>query len=49
MNNKDKKFNEFVGSVFVENDDGWTKEVWDAAWQAALDDLKNTSNKQNPN
>jgi len=40
MNQQDQKFDEFIGSVAVESDSGWSKEVWDAAWQAALDSVK---------
>lgn len=39
MNDKDKKFVEFIGTS-CEEDNGWSKEVWDAAWQAAIDNLK---------
>jgi len=28
-------FEQFIGQVAFENDTGWTKEVWDAAWAAA--------------
>lgn len=40
MNEQDKKFAEFIGASSCEEDGGWSKEVWDAAWQAALDSLK---------
>lgn len=40
MTEQDQKFDEFIGSVSTESDNGWSKEVWDAAWQAALDSLK---------
>lgn len=40
MTEQDKKFAEFVGAVACEDDGGWSKEVWDAAWQAAIDSLK---------
>ena len=29
-------FEEFIGSHAVENDDSWSKEVWNAAWAAAM-------------
>lgn len=40
MTEQDKKFAEFIGDLAVESDEGWSKEVWDAAWQAAMDSLK---------
>ena len=30
-------FENFIGSVAYEDDGGWSKEVWDAAWAAARD------------
>jgi hypothetical protein len=44
MNDKDKKFDEFIGSVSFEDDNGWSKEVWDKAWQTAIDTLKEKPN-----
>lgn len=29
-------FEDFIGSHAVENDDSWSKEVWNAAWAAAF-------------
>jgi hypothetical protein len=40
MTEQDKKFYEFIGAVSCEDDGGWSKEVWAAAWQAAMDSLK---------
>lgn len=31
---KNEAFEKFIGSQFTENDNGWSKEVWDAAWEA---------------
>tara|TARA_R110000868_G_scaffold395917_1_gene667923 strand:- start:157 stop:531 length:375 start_codon:yes stop_codon:yes gene_type:complete len=36
-NDSDEAFENFVGQVAYEDDGGWTKEVWDAAWSAARD------------
>lgn len=33
---KRQALEEFIGSHAVENDDSWTKEVWYAAWDAAM-------------
>ena len=33
---KRQAFEEFIGSHAVENDDSWSKEVWNAAWAAAF-------------
>jgi len=30
---RDGAYSHFIGSVATENDGGWSKEVWDAAWQ----------------
>ena len=45
MNEKQKnqEFENFIGLKSVENDDGWSKEVWDAAWQAAIESMKDQS------
>lgn len=37
MEQRNTAYEEFVGQVAFENDTGWTKEVWDAAWAAARD------------
>lgn len=29
---RDGAYSHFIGSVATENDGGWSKEVWDAAW-----------------
>lgn len=34
MSQRDEMFYDFIGSVAFEDDKGWSKEVWDAAWQA---------------
>jgi len=31
---RDEAFAEFIGGVAYEEDRGWSKEVWDAAWSA---------------
>jgi hypothetical protein len=31
---RDEAFAEFIGGVAYEEDGGWSKEVWDAAWSA---------------
>jgi hypothetical protein len=33
----EEAFENFIGSVAYEDDGGWSKEVWDAAWAAARD------------
>jgi hypothetical protein len=33
---KNKLFEEFIGGVAFEDDGGWSKEVWDHAWDACL-------------
>lgn len=43
MNQQDQKFSEFIGKTTCEDDGGWSKEVWDAAWQAAIDSVKEKS------
>jgi hypothetical protein len=30
---RDGAYSHFIGSVATEDDGGWSKEVWDAAWQ----------------
>jgi hypothetical protein len=35
----EEAFENFIGSVAYENDGGWSKEVWDAAWAAARDGM----------
>ena len=30
-------FEEFIGPCAVEDDGGWSQEVWKAAWEAAFD------------
>jgi len=35
MEQRNTAYEEFVGQVAFENDTGWTKDVWDAAWAAA--------------
>lgn len=32
---REEAFENFIGGVAYENDGGWSKEVWDAAWTAA--------------
>lgn len=32
---REEAFENFIGGVAYEDDDGWSKEVWDAAWKAA--------------
>lgn len=29
---RDGAYSHFIGSIATENDGGWSKEVWDAAW-----------------
>jgi hypothetical protein len=48
MNEQDKKFAEFIGALSCEEDGGWSKEVWDAAWQAALDGVQTEIANENP-
>ena len=31
---KEQAFEEFIGQTSAEDDNGWSKEIWDAAWQA---------------
>lgn len=33
---KRQAYEEFIGSRAVEEDESWSKEVWDAAWAAAM-------------
>ena len=33
---KEEAFCDFIGSEPVENDAGWSLEVWNAAWEACL-------------
>jgi hypothetical protein len=35
----EEAFENFIGSVAYEDDGGWSKEVWDAAWAAARDGM----------
>ena len=37
MSQRDEKFIEFTGVFAIENDGGWSKEVWDTAWNEALE------------
>ena len=30
---RDGAYSQFIGSVATEEDGGWSKDVWDAAWQ----------------
>jgi hypothetical protein len=30
-------FQEFIGDMSLEDDQGWSREVWKAAWEAAFD------------
>jgi hypothetical protein len=39
MGVRDNSFAEFIGSVAFEDDGGWSKEVWDAAWQARQQEI----------
>ncbi len=44
--NKETAYLAFIGETASEDDNGWTKEVWEAAWQAAetsFKELKNNS------
>jgi hypothetical protein len=34
MGVRDDAFAEFIGTTAFEDDGGWSKEVWDASWQA---------------
>jgi hypothetical protein len=34
------KMQEFLGKESVENDEGWSEEVWRAGYRAAVDDAK---------
>ena len=36
---RDGAYSHFIGSVATEDDGGWSKEVWDAAWQAQQKDI----------
>ena len=45
--NKETAYLSFIGETTSEDDNGWTKEVWEAAWQAAIDSLKEKSISQN--
>jgi hypothetical protein len=39
MGVRDNSFVEFIGSRAYEDDGGWSKEVWDAAWQARQQEI----------
>ena len=32
---RDQMYEEFIGREAYEEDEGWSKEVWDAAWDAS--------------
>lgn len=36
---RDGAYSHFIGSVATEDDGGWSKEVWDAAWQEQQKDI----------
>ena len=36
---KEEAFSDFIGSEPVENDAGWSLEVWNAAWEAATKEI----------
>lgn len=36
---RDAKYQLFVGRVSIEDDGGWTREVWDAAWFARQEEV----------
>jgi len=38
--NKESAYTKFIGETASEDDNGWTKEVWDAAWDAAEKNIK---------
>ena len=44
---KDSEFEDFIGHQLVENDEGWSKQVWDAAWQACQKNCKKEKNTDN--
>ena len=37
--NKEEAFCAFIGSEPVENDGGWSLEVWNAAWEACIAEI----------
>jgi hypothetical protein len=37
---KNEAFEEFIGQSSSEDDNGWSKEVWDAAWAACQKELE---------
>ncbi len=48
MNKRDEEFGQFIGSVAFEDDGGWSKQVWNAAWHACLMYIIERSNKDKP-
>ena len=45
---RDDAFADFIGGVAYEEDGGWSKEVWDAAWSARRDEVIAEAEKQEP-
>ena len=45
---RDEAFADFIGGVAYEEDGGWSKEVWDAAWSARRDEVIAEAEKQEP-
>ena len=45
---RDEAFADFIGGVAYEEDRGWTKEVWDAAWSARRDEAIAEAEQQEP-
>ena len=44
---RDEAFAEFIGNVAYEEDRGWSKEVWDAAWSAKREWVGLTDEEKN--
>ena len=42
MSKRDEKFIEFTGQFAFEGDGGWSKEVWDQAWNDAIETAAKT-------
>jgi len=39
MDMRDKLFAQYIDDIAFEEDGGWSKEVWDAAWQARQEEV----------
>jgi hypothetical protein len=48
MSKSDEEYADFIGSTAFEDDAGWSKQVWNAAWHACLMYIIERSNKDKP-